>query len=213
MRVVCILLLFACLSMPANAQVRIVVLGDATTSGYMLNANDGFAKQLETTLNTKRVPAKVFDISSPSATMADAYNALPSVLALNPDIVIVAAGTNDVARGLGINEAINTPLHYILHTLKEKGIGAFVLGVVAPDSRGKDYQAMLISMYDKQVFRNKATVLRDAYKPWREDSTLTLADGVHPNAKGTKLLVERVLPYLADLIHWAQTKNYYKSLK
>jgi acyl-CoA thioesterase-1 len=91
-------------------------------------------------------------------------------------------------------------LDAIVKRLKAEGIAVLLAGMLAPRNLGADY----VEAFDA-VFPRLAEVHGVALYPFFLDGVamrpeLNQADGLHPNAAGVALMVERILPSVVRLI-------------
>lgn len=80
----------ATLPAPAAGQPRVVFMGDSITEGWKLGANDGYA-------DLQRVNRGISGQTTPQMLV----RFRPDVLALKPRVVVILAGTNDIAGNTG----------------------------------------------------------------------------------------------------------------
>ena len=79
-----------------DGTLQIVAFGDSLTQGYGLPPNQAFPVQLEAALRTKGVLAAVFNAGVSGETSEDGLARIHHVLAVQPQIVILEFGANDV---------------------------------------------------------------------------------------------------------------------
>ena len=179
--------------------VRILVLGDSLTAGYGLAAEAAFPARLERALRTAGYAAQVIGAGVSGDTTAGGLARLEWSLAENPDAGIVELGANDGLRGLD-PAATYANLDAIVGRLKERGTPVLLTGMLAPPNLGREYGAEFAAVFP-QVARKHGV----PFYPFFLDGVaavpdLNLADGIHPNARGVDVVVDRILPYVKDLI-------------
>lgn len=178
---------------------RILALGDSLTAGYNLPAEDAFPVKLEKALRAQGYDVSVANAGVSGDTAAGGRARLDWALADKPDIAIVELGANDALRGLDPKETYGN-LDMILDRLKQGGVKVLLAGMHAPRNMGKDYGDEFRSVYMR--LKDKHNV---AFYPFFLDGVamrpeLNLADGLHPNGKGVDVIVERILPYVKELL-------------
>ena len=175
----------------------ILALGDSLTAGYGLPVDRSFAAQLEALLRSTRPTATVHNAGVSGDTSAGGLARLPRVLARltgKPDLAIVELGANDLLRGIA-PERMRANLDAILTELGRCGIPVLLAGMFAPPFLGA-----FAGRYNA-VFPAVAQAHGAALYPFFLDGVvgdpgLTLADGIHPNARAVGIVAERILPYV-----------------
>jgi acyl-CoA thioesterase I len=193
---------------PANAQppAKIVALGDSLTAGYGLPDKDGFVPRLQAALTAKGVAAEVANAGVSGDTVADGLARLSWSVPQGTDAVIVELGANDMLRGL--NPAVTRAgLDAILRQLSQRHIAVLLCGMRSAPNLGPEYGRAFESIYPDLAA--KYGVL---FYPFFLDGTaghpsLTQSDGLHPNAAGASVIVERILPKVEELIARARTQR------
>lgn len=187
------------LSASEAAPLRILALGDSLTHGYGLAADETFPVQLERALQREGHRVQVLNGGNSGDTTAAGLARLDWALADRPDLAIVELGANDGLRGIDPAETYRN-LDAILDRLKAEGVAVLLTGMLAPRNLGSDYA----QAFDA-VFPRLAEAHGVAFYPFFLDGVamqpeLNQADGIHPNAAGVALLVERILPSVVRLI-------------
>ncbi len=190
-----------------RAPVRIVVVGDSLTSGYMLQAGEDFGSVLQRQLRTQQYDVNVINLSIPAIDTAGAVQQLSRVLEVQPDIAIIALGLNDAVRGLDINTVIYRNLHVVRSAFQTRDIPYVICGVRAPSNSDARYAQMLASVYYNLAATQRMPFVPDILQPLRGKPEYTLADGVHPNAAGVRAMVAPVAAKLGRYVHWAAQKK------
>jgi len=175
----------------------VLAFGDSLTAGYGLSTDASFAAQLEKALRRTRPGARVLNAGVSGDTTASALARLPRVLSslsARPDLAIVELGANDLLRGVDPG-AMRGNLDAILREIGRAGIATLVAGMLAPVFFGP-----FATRYNA-VFADVAQAHGAAFYPFFLDGvvgdpTLTLADGMHPNARAIGIVTERILPHV-----------------
>ena len=182
-----------------SAPLRILAFGDSLVHGYGLAADETFPVQLEAALQREGYRVQVLNGGNSGDTTAAGLARLDWALADRPDLAIVELGANDGLRGIDPAETYRN-LDAILGRLEAEGVAVLLAGMLAPRNLGSDYAAAFDA-----VFPRLAEVHGVAFYPFFLDGVamqpeLNQADGIHPNAAGVALLVERILPSVVRLI-------------
>lgn len=185
---------------PAGAApLRILVLGDSLAAGYGLAEPDSFPAQLAAALAAQGVEAKVINGGVSGDTSAGGLARLDWVLADDPQLVILELGANDGLRGLD-PKATGANLEAIVARLVAEKRAVLLAGMKAPPNLGADYGAAFDGLYPAIAARHGIALYPFFLDGVVTDPALNQDDGIHPNAAGVKVIVQRILPYVVKAI-------------
>jgi acyl-CoA thioesterase-1 len=194
--------LMFCLPASVNAQpepIRILAFGASIIAGYGLEAQDALPAQLEKALRARGIDATVIDSGVSGETSAGGLARLDWALADDPDLVIVDLGGNDALRGLD-PQATEANLDAIVARLKQEKRGVLIAGMLAPPNLGADYAAAFNALFRRVAERHDVVLYPFILDGVVMDPKLNQEDGIHPNAAGVKVIVERMLPAVLQAI-------------
>ena len=183
----------------AAAEMRVVALGDSLTAGYGLPAADGFVAQLQAALDARGLDVRIVDAGVSGDTTAGGIARLDWILADGADAVIVELGANDALRGIDPASS-RSNLDAILGALGERGNPVLLAGMAAPRNLGAEYVVAFDGMYPELADTHGAIFYPFFLESVAEVPSLNQADGIHPNAEGVAVIVERILPYVLRLL-------------
>lgn len=177
----------------------ILVFGDSLSAGYGLAANESFPAQLEARLKKEGLNIRVINAGVSGETTAGGLRRLNYSLKSKPDYIILELGANDMLRA---TDPVSTRenLRHMLDILKTYDRPVLLAGMRAFPNMGPDYAMAYLKMY-----KDLADGYHTAYYPFFLDGVvgqtqLNQADGVHPTAEGIGIIVEKILPTVADLL-------------
>lgn len=194
----CVIVIGLALHAPAagaTAERTIVALGDSLTAGYGLAPSEGFAARLDARLRQAGTAARVVNGGVSGDTTAGGLARLDWLLADKPDLVIVELGANDALRGLDPAETRRN-LDAILTRIKQTGARVLLAGMRAPPNLGREYADEFNRIFPDLAKQHKVPLYPFFLDGVVADRALNQADGIHPNAKGVSVIVERILPKL-----------------
>jgi acyl-CoA thioesterase-1 len=184
---------------PANntseSALRLLVLGDSLSAGYGLQPEDSFPAQLEDAIYDAGYDVRVINAGVSGDTTAGGLSRLDWALADKPHIVLVELGGNDALRGLPPAETFAN-LDAILARLKNHDISVILAGMRAPRNLGDDYATAFDAVYPRLAQKYDLPFYPFFLQGVALDPALNQADGIHPNARGVKEIVRRILPLL-----------------
>jgi len=186
-------------SAAATEPLRILALGDSLTAGFGLKPSDGFTVQLQRSLEARGVPAVILNAGVSGDTTAGGLARLDWALGDRPDMVILALGANDGLRAVN-PEVTRSNLAAILERLRSKKLPVLLAGIYAPPNLGREYASEFNRIYPELAAQYDAVLYPFFLDGVAARPELNQADGVHPNAAGVAVLVQRITPYVIRLI-------------
>ncbi len=178
---------------------RIAVLGDSLGAGYGLPAGQSFPTRLEEALRQRGCDVAVLDRSVSGDTTAGGLARLDWMLKSRPDLVIVELGANDALRGLD-PEQTRANLDAIIERLKKAGASVLLAGMRAPRNLGQDYYTKFDRIYPDLADKHDVALYPFFLAGVAGSGRLNQADGIHPNAEGVEVIVDRMLPLVVRLV-------------
>jgi len=179
--------------------LTILAFGDSLVAGFGLGSRDGFTAKLETALKAKGVEARVVNAGLSGDTSAGGLARLDWALESKPDFAIVELGANDGLRGLDPAQT-RANLDAILSKLKAKGVPVLFAGMYAPPNMGPDYGKAFNALYPELARKHGVAFYPFFLEGVAAEAALNQPDGIHPNAKGVDIIVEKILPHVLKLI-------------
>ncbi len=185
-------------ALPASA-CRLAVLGDSLTAGLGVAEGDAFPVRLEAALRQRGVDCSVINAGVSGDTSAGGAARLDWVLGDQPSHLLVELGGNDALRGLPVDQ-LRANLDQIITTATARGVQVMLAGMLAPPNLGRSYGEAF-----KQTYIDLARQHAIDLYPFFLDgavmqSALMQADGIHPNARGVDVIVERITPMVASFL-------------
>jgi acyl-CoA thioesterase I len=168
-----------------SADAIVLAFGDSLTFGTGANEDQSYPAQLETIIGRRVVRAGV-----PGEVTAQALARLPGALDEHtPRLLLLCIGGNDFLRRLG-NQQAERNVREMIKLARSRGVAVMLIGTPEPgftvtpppfySSIAKEFRLP----YEEGII---GEVLRDASLK---------ADPIHPNARGYRLIAERVAAQL-----------------
>ncbi len=190
-------LLSAPFSLATAGSVTILVLGDSLTAGYGLAKSEAFPERLEAALLAQGHPVRVINAGVSGDTSAGGAARLEWSLSDNPDLVILALGANDALRGLSPDQT-RANLASIIARLQERQISVLLAGMLAPRNMGESYYNSFDKIYPELAQEFSVPLYPFFLEGVAGRQERNLADGIHPNAAGIRVMVEGILPLVVE---------------
>jgi len=202
-RMAAFLALLLCLAaltpvLTAHAQtepVKLAILGDSLAAGYGLAPAQAFPTRLQTALKDKGRNVTVINHGVSGDTTAGGLERIDWMMADKPDIVMVELGGNDMLRALDPG-ATEKNLDAIIGKLKQAGATVWLVGMLAPRNFGPEYVKQFDGIFKKLADKHAVPLYPFFLDGVAQDPALNQPDGIHPNARGVDVIVERILPFV-----------------
>lgn len=179
--------------------VEIVGFGDSLMAGYQLPQAEGFTAQLQTALQAAGYQVQVANAGVSGDTSSGGLARLDWSVPDSTQLVILELGANDALRGIAPQLTAQN-LDQMLAQLKERGIAVLLAGMIAPPNMGADYAAEFNPIYQKLADQYQVPLYPFFLENVAADKSLLLEDGMHPNAKGVKIMVEGIVPMVKAIL-------------
>ena len=181
------------------ATKKLMVFGDSLVAGYGLPAGDAFPAQLE-----KRLQAEGHDISVINAgvsgdTTSAGLTRLDWSLSQKPDYLIIVLGGNDMLRQ--VDRAVTrTNLDAIVAKVRAQNIPVLIAGMRAYHNLAGLGGRGLEAIYEDVAEAHDALLYPFFLEGVAMTAKYNLDDGIHPNAAGVGVIVDKIYPSVKKLI-------------
>ncbi len=195
---------------PGRLPYKVIFYGDSIMSGYGLAEP---AKKSVTAIITKDFTRYNYvdrgvlfkDLSDPNETTANAVTRIKQAIALKPDVIVFAIGTNDALRGVDPDVVYNN-LEIILRDLSRSGVYTMFVGMQATADKGYNYLSKFNSTYAKLAQKYNVVFLPYLKQGVSGNRMLNQRDGIYPNAEGAVVVAQNVSHVLTNM--FKQLKKY-----
>lgn len=171
----------------------ITMLGDSITAGYGLPAGAALPAQLQIAMARRGVAAQVRPSGVSGDTTADGLARVDFSVKSDTDLCIVALGGNDLLQGVD-PKVTRANLEEILARLKARHIPVLLLGLTAPAAMGAGYARDFDAVFPALARADHVPLYPNLLAGVMLDSSLNQPDGVHPNARGVKIIAAKLAP-------------------
>jgi len=179
--------------------ISLVGFGDSLMAGYQLPPGDGFPEKLQVALKAKGLDVAIANAGVSGDTTTAGLARIDWSVPDGTDGVILELGANDALRGIPPEESEKN-LDQMITRLKERGIAVLLAGIIAPPNMGADYAARFNPIYQKLSEKHGLPLYAFFLDGVALDAGLKLDDGMHPNAKGIDVMVEKMEPAVTNFI-------------
>ncbi|NKL04716.1 arylesterase [Rhizobium leguminosarum bv. viciae] len=184
----------------ANARtINLVGFGDSLMAGYQLPPGDGFPEKLQAALKAKGLDVTIANAGVSGDTTTGGLARIDWSVPDGTDGVILELGANDALRGIPPEESEKN-LDQMIIRLKERGIAVLLAGMMAPPNMGADYAARFNPIYQKLSEKHGLPLYAFFLDGVALEAGLKLDDGMHPNARGIDVMVEKMEPAVTNFV-------------
>ena len=184
---------------PSDSRPIIVAFGDSLTAGFGTNEGQSYPEALQRDLDAKGYRYRILNAGVSGNTTKDGVVRLPSVIALHPQIVIVAFGGNDGLRGLPITSTRQN-LTTIVSTIQKAGAHVVLGGITLPPNYGPDYIQQFNQTYALLSKQFHAPLLPFLLQGVYGVPGGMQDDGIHATASGNETVAKNIMPLLMPLL-------------
>jgi acyl-CoA thioesterase-1 len=177
----------------------IVAVGDSLTAGYGLDQSESYPALLEKKLQAAGYKYQVVNGGVSGETSSGTLSRMEWILTLKPDIVILETGANDGLRGID-TQIVERNIREILQLLEERDVVVLLAGMKMVWNLGPDYVAKFNSIYPELAEEFDVFFFPFFLEGVATQSSLNFNDGIHPNARGYKIITENIYPYVVEAI-------------
>lgn len=171
----------------------ILVFGDSLSDGYLLRRSEAYPALLVPKLRAAGLNYEVINASQAGGTTEDGLDRLAPHLRKPVDIFLLELGTNDAFRAVPI-EQIRQNLQSLIDQVRAKNpkVRVIIAGMQLPDFSADDYVRAFGQMYVDLAEKNHAALIPYLLLGVGGNPALNLADHIHPNASGHRILAQNV---------------------
>lgn len=194
-----ILLSLTAVSARAGEAILIAAYGDSLSAGYGVSETDAFPAQLEKALKARGHNVKLVNASVSGDTTAAGLKRFEWSFPKGARGAILELGANDALRGLDpVKTRAN--LDALLTRIKAKGAEPLLAGMLAPRNLGVEYSQKFDPIFPELAKKHDVLFYPFFLFDVAGKRSLNLADGLHPNPEGVKLIVSQMVPLVEKLL-------------
>ncbi|HEX9786638.1 MAG TPA: arylesterase [Candidatus Binatia bacterium] len=186
-----IVLSFSTAAAPANGVI--LFLGDSITAGNGLDLSQAYPAIIQEKIDARGWRFKTVNAGQSGDTSAGGLSRLDWLLKNRVEVLVLELGGNDGLRGLPV-ETTRKNLQLIIDRTQERYPQATIIiaGMKVPPNMGRAYGDKFEAMFAELARHNKAPLIPFVLEGVGGVRELNLPDGIHPNAKGQKIVAANV---------------------
>ena len=185
---------------PANAEQRILVVGDSLTAEYGLPRGSGWLTHIQKKLQGRDQAYQIRNASISGDTTIGGLQRLPALLNdFHPDFVVLQLGANDGLRGLPVSE-MRANLRKMIDLSQAAGAKVLLIGQHVPPNYGPRYAREFHAVYGSVAEETGVALVPFMLEGIAADTAMFQADGLHPTAEAQAHIAETIWPQLEALL-------------
>ncbi|MBI5592733.1 MAG: arylesterase [Deltaproteobacteria bacterium] len=183
--------------------LTIVALGDSLTEGYGVEEHQAYPALLESMLRKAGFSCTIVNAGNSGETTSGLLSRINRVLSLRPDIVILCTGANDGLLGMD-HHLIQNNISRMVRTFKDHQITVVLAGMKMLFNDAPSYAEPYARLYAEIAEREEILFIPFFLEGVAGEPELNLIDGIHPNAKGYRIIASAVYPHVLKAIQKRQ---------
>ena len=196
------LIIVLALLLQASTDPKVILFfGDSLTAGYGLSTDEAFPALVQKKCSANGTPCKVINAGLSGETSAGGLTRIDWILRQPIDVFVLELGANDGLRGLPLHQTRKN-LQAIIDKVKGKypNVKIVIAGMMVPPNMGPDYTSNFQKIFPELAQKNNATLIPFILEDVAGYENLNLADGIHPNQEGHKVVANNVYKVLSPLL-------------
>jgi len=178
----------------------IVAVGDSLTAGLGVDESAAYPAQLQRKLAGDGYYFNVVNAGVSGETSSGTLTRIEWVIStLKPDIIILETGANDGLRGID-SDILRKNLDRIVSVIKANNIKVLLCGMKILPNMGPEYSKAFARVYPEIAQKHAIPLIPFFLEGVAGDPRFNQPDRLHPTAKGYSRIVERIYPYVLNVI-------------
>lgn len=187
----------------SEEQKYIVFFGNSLTAGYGLDPSETFPALIGQRLDSLGYDHyKVVNAGVSGETTAGGKSRIDWLLQRQPvNIFVLELGANDGLRGIDPAQTKQN-LEAIIEKVRKKNpeVEIILAGMMVPPSMGKEYSQRFSQIFVEIAREKNVELIPFLLENVAGEPALNQADGIHPTARGQKVVAHNVWEVLSDVI-------------
>jgi acyl-CoA thioesterase-1 len=183
-----------------STRKTIVAVGDSLTAGLGVDESAAYPAQLQRKLAGDGYYFNVVNAGVSGETSSGTLSRIEWVIStLKPDIIILETGANDGLRGID-PDIMRKNLDRIVSVIKANNIKVLLCGMKMLPNMGPEYSKAFMGVYPEIAQKHAIPLIPFFLEGVAGDPRFNQPDRLHPTAKGYRRIVERIYPYVLNVI-------------
>jgi len=180
---------------------NIIFYGNSLTAGYGVDPSEAFPSLVQEKIDSAHLAYKVINAGLSGETTAGGKGRIDWILQQPVDVFVLELGGNDGLRGIPVRETSKN-LQFIIDHVKQKYPLAKIIlaGMQIPPNMGARYTSEFRAAFKQLADKNQVLFIPFLLEGVGGIPELNQADGIHPTAKGHKIVANNVWAVMKDVV-------------
>ena len=176
-------------------------VGTSLTAGYGLDPDQAYPALIARRIDSLGLNYDVVNAGVSGETSAGALRRMDWLLRAPVDVFVLETGANDGLRALSV-DSMRANIQGILDKVRATHPAARIIlvGMEAPPNLGPRYTSAFRAAFPELARKNGAVLVPFLLTDVAGVDTLNQADGIHPNARGARIVADHVWRALRPLL-------------
>jgi len=187
----------------SDANRRIVMfLGTSLTDGYGLEREDAYPALIQQKIDSAGLPWEVVNAGLSGEKSAGALQRVRTWLIKQPfDVLVIETGANDMLMGSDV-DTMRANIQAIIDTVRagRPATRIVLAGMLAAPNLGQRYVTRFNRTFPELARENQLTFIPFMLEGVAAQPRLNLADGIHPNEQGQRIVAANVWKTLEPVL-------------
>jgi acyl-CoA thioesterase I len=186
---------------PARDDRVVLFVGTSLTAGYGVGEDVAYPARIQQRIDDAGLPYRVVNAGISGETSAGGLRRIEWSLQQPVDVLVVELGANDGLRGLD-PDAMRANLDEILSRARDRhpDVALVIVGMEAPPNLGTAYVTRFRRVYSDLARQHDAALVPFLLDGVAGEASLNIADGIHPNDAGHRIMAATVWDVLGPLL-------------
>ncbi len=184
-----------------SARKTVLFVGTSLTAGLGLDPEDAYPALIGRRIDSLRLAYEVINAGVSGETSAGTLRRIDWLLKEPFDVLVLETGANDGLRGLTV-DALRANIQSIIDRVKASRPAArmVLVAMEAPPNLGPQYTSRFRAVYADLAHRNGLMLAPFLLQGVAGNAELNQQDGIHPNARGERIVADNVWRALQPLL-------------
>ena len=184
---------------PNTARPTILFIGTSLTAGFGIDISQAYPAVVGEMLDSAGHPARIVNAGVSGETSAGALRRIDWVLRTPADVIVLETGANDGLRGLDA-EALRQNIETILARIRaaQPRARVFLVQMEAPPNMGARYTKAFHDLFPEAARASGVELMPFLLAGVAGNPALNQDDGIHPNARGARIVGANVAGVLLE---------------
>lgn len=183
------------------ARQRILFFGDSITAGYGLGTAEAFPALIQERIDELGWPFEAVNAGVSGETSAGGLRRIDWVLREPVDVLVLELGANDGLRGVPVVGMRSNLTRIVENTrAKNPNVSVIIAGMRMPPNLGRQYATDFGNAFPEVAEELDAELIPFLLEDVAGHPLLNQFDGIHPTARGHKIVAETVWETLEPIL-------------